>query len=168
MHVYLLGLNHKYQLEGYDSGGKKFQPFLNMVCQDNYVDLIAEELNEEAISLWKASGSVAKNVAVNLGVRHLFCDPDSDQRHMLGIKSRKEIINELDYGKALTKAQSEEVDAKEISYREIRERHWINELMEQECQKCIFILGADHIESLSRLLEEKGIKVEVIEKDWKS
>ncbi len=80
MKVLLIGLNHGLQLEGYNSEWDKFKSYLNDLCLVEKPDLIAEELNIEAINKYKASDSVARQVASSLGIDHLFCDPDSNQR----------------------------------------------------------------------------------------
>ena len=91
MIVRLLGLNHGHQLQGYALGDwRAFDAYLSEFCVVNKIDLIGEELSEEALALWHATDSVARTVAVRLLIEHLFCDPESEERHRLGILTDKE------------------------------------------------------------------------------
>jgi hypothetical protein len=153
MKVLLIGLNHGFQLEGYNnSEWDKFKSYLYDQCLKEKPNIIAEELNIEAIHLWKASDSVARRVASSLDIDHLFCDPDSDQRKILGIKDRNEIARDLGYGRVLTNQQSNEVDIIERSYWERREKYWLDRLLEESFQKCFFLMGSVHMDSFCSLL----------------
>lgn len=166
MNILLIGLNHGNQLVGFDSEWKKFKCCLTNLCLRENPDLIAEELNIEAIQLWKADDSVARRVAENLNIDHIFCDPDSVQRKTLGIKSRKEIAQELGYGCTLTSQQSFEVDNIEKSFWETRERYMLERLLEHKFAKCIFLIGANHVDRFSALIMDNGIQCIIIEKNW--
>src|SRR6266850_5284786 len=88
MNVALIGLNHGYQFRGcQEARWDAFEAYLLSYARTEGVDLIAEELSEEALRKWKATGSVARHVAGCLGIRHQFCDPDSSQREAIGIQS---------------------------------------------------------------------------------
>lgn len=166
MKLLLVGLNHSFQLERYDSEWKIFKSYLLDLCLNEKPDLIAEELNTEAISLWKASDSVALRVANNLGTDHLFCDPDSIQRKELGIKSRSEIALELGYGRDLTSKQSAEIDIIERTHWDKREKYWLDCLLERDFNKCIFLLGPDHIDSFYIKLKEHEIDIVILTDRW--
>lgn len=161
-------VNHKYQLKGFgeEADWMAFSSCLSRLVQVRSIDLIAEELNEEALALWKACASVAQNVAKLYGIRHLFCDPDSNERKRLGIKTRKEIASDLGYGRVLTHDQSAEVDAVEKKYFGIREQCWLDRLREHEFNKALLIIGADHIDSFCRLLTENRLAYELLTRDW--
>jgi hypothetical protein len=166
MNILLIGLNHSYQLKGYASEWEKFKSYLMALCLREHPDLIAEELNEEGIKKWNADDSVARRVAEVLKIDHLFCDPDSDQRKILGIKCHKEITQELGYSNVLTKQQSLEVDKIEKSYWEKRERFWLDRLMRKKFEKCIFLIGGDHVDRFNALLMSRGIESIIIEENW--
>lgn len=129
-------------------------------------DLIAEELNENAIKKWKAHDSVARKIARHLKVRHRFCDPDLEERKALDIKCRKEIAQELGYRRSLTREQSSEVDKVEKAHWEKREKFWLDRLTEQDSDKSIFLVGADHVDRFTALLTAHGIQSKVVERDW--
>jgi hypothetical protein len=171
VHVYLIGLNHGYQLEGLENyDWASFSAFLEALSREKNADLIAEELSQDAIdTIWKprgAKGSVAKRVADNLAINHLFCEPNLAIRRQLGIKNRQELFKELGYGPVISDAQGKEVNSIQKRFWVVRESFWKKFLLEKKFARCIFILGSEHIESFGRLLEAEGATVEVVAKDW--
>jgi hypothetical protein len=166
MNILLIGLNHCHQLLGYAKESGKFKSFLKGLCLKECPDIIAEELNEDAIKQWKANDSVARKIAISLKVRHLFCDPDLKERKALDIKCFKEIAQELGYGPVLTREQTSKVENIEKIHWEKRERFWLCKLIEKQFDKCIFILGANHIDSFNTLLTVRGFRSTIIERDW--
>lgn len=150
MHCHLIGLNHAHQLEGYKQGEfDTFRRYLTSFCVNGKIDLIAEELNQETIALWKAKGSVAKTVAKSLSIEHLFCDPELQDRRRLGIFSSLEISLNLGYRRALTHKQSAIFDAELRKGWPIREKCWLDQLGRVLFQRCAFILGAEHVDTFS-------------------
>lgn len=165
--VHFIGVNHSHQLYSYEKGDEEaFDGFLFSFCCNTKIDLIAEELSEEAITLWGAKGSVARNVATRLSIMHLFCDPGLDERKKLGILTRKEIAAELGYGRTLTSSQSAIIDAEERKFWSIREQYWLERLRDLSFSECAFIIGTQHIDSFSALLSAKRFKVHVVIKNW--
>lgn len=166
MNILLIGLNHCHQLVGYAKASNKFKPYLKDLCLKERPDLIAEELNEDAIRKWKAHDSVARKIASLLRVRHLFCDPDLEERKALGIKGFKEIVQELGYGAVLTREQSSEVEKIEKKHWEKRERFWLGKLIEEQFAKCIVLVGANHVDRFNALLTANGFRSAIVERDW--
>jgi len=159
MTIRLIGLNHGYQLRGYDGADwSAFEQYLLSYSESEGIDLIAEELSNEAVRKWMAADSVARHVARRLGVRHLFCDPESGQRRALGIRSLDEIAAELG---------PLDLEAKEKEAWLIRERFWLERLREVPFNACVFILGSQHVESFELLLRSEGWEATVVEKNWK-
>ncbi|OGP54582.1 MAG: hypothetical protein A2Y65_06300 [Deltaproteobacteria bacterium RBG_13_52_11] len=144
----------------------KFKSYLENLFLKENPDLIAEELNEDAIKKWNALGSLARETARHLGIRHLFCDPDLEERKALGIKCFKEIAQELGYGSVLTSEQSSEVKKIEKTHWEKRERFWLGKLIEKQFDKCIFLVGADHVDHFNTLLTAHGFRSAIVERDW--
>ena len=69
----------------------EFYSYLKQIIKKRDINCIAEELNEDAIKLWKAKDSAARIIANQLGIAHKFCDPDTNTRNKLGIKTFNEI-----------------------------------------------------------------------------
>lgn len=167
MRCHLIGLNHAHQLEGYEHGAfEVFGQYLTKFCVNANIDLLAEELNQEAVTLWRAKESVARTVATRLSINHLFCDPTLVDRRCLGILPPKEIASNLGYGRCRTSEQEAILTAEEKKTWSIREQFWLEQLGTVCFQECAFILGSSHVETFSALLTTKGIQVHVAHRLW--
>lgn len=166
MDILLIGLNHCHQLVGYTNASGKFKSYLKDLCLKERPDILAEELNEDAIKQCKALDSVARKIAKHIGVRHLFCDPGLEERKALGIKNFKEIAQDLGFGTVLTSEQSSIVEEIEKTHWEKRERFWLSKLIEEQFFKCIFLVGANHVGRFHTLLTENGFGSVIVVQDW--
>jgi len=166
MIILLIGLNHCHQLAGYAKASNKFKPYLNDLCLKEHPDLLAEELNEDAIKKWTTEDSVARKIARRLNVRHLFCDPDVEERRALGIKSFNEIARDLGYEPGLTREQIATVEMIEKEHWGKREKFWLAKLTEKQFDKSIFLLGANHVDRFNTLLIANSYQSSIVERDW--
>jgi len=170
MEIFLIGLNHGYQLEGcMTHDWKTFDEYLFGFCKRAHIDLVAEELSEWAIkrnSHQGAIGSVGKNVASRLSIKHLFCDPDEVERKQLGIRNGKELSQSLGFGNILNAEQATIVEQKEREQWPIRERYWLEQLQKVHFRQCVFILGAQHVDSFDKLLAREDFTVHIEHPDW--
>jgi hypothetical protein len=153
--VYLIGVDHSIQHDGLP--GIKSPPLktLELIRQQfaKYLvdtalsvgaDCIAEEFNKEAVEWSKATQSIAQNVAIKLGINHIFCDPDTGIRKELGIyKAAKEMASKK------------------------REEYWLNLLFKGNNEEIIFIVGACHVKSFNSLLRSKGFSTKVLNEYFK-
>lgn len=168
MIVLLVGTNHEHQLIGYKDGETQvFGSYLSSLCDSEYIDLLAEELNEEAIELWKAQDSIARRLAVERKIDHIFCDPDSSERRALGILTYEELRTKSNYGRVLTNEQDECLKRDEKSYWPKREDFWLRKIQANSPSRCLFVLGSNHVQSFSTLLSSHGISAEVKTCKWK-
>lgn len=169
MICHLIGVNHQYQLRGYRGvDSDAFGTYLSSICREVNIDLIAEELSEWAIRKWAfrgATGSVARDVAQRLGIKHLFCDADSDERKSLGILCRREIATKLGFPEFRSPEQERILDCEERKVWPIRERFWLRKLQQMKFTECAFVLGSIHVDTFGKLLNSEGIGVQV--HDWK-
>ena len=170
--IFLIGLGHIFQLEGYCLPGwnqqtyqstypnyglngpevwKPFYQFLSTEAQRIDADLLAEEMNEEELALYADHGardSVARRVALEQQRKHLFINPDRKERERVGIT--KEQIREERYGQAaLTDEQYEEICRLEFARRENR---WLQQIQSVSFHHCICIMGSKHIPTFPTLL----------------
>lgn len=161
-------MNHSSQMIGYANGNpEKLLIYLKHINHKiNGIELIAEELNEEALNLWNATDSVCKFFAKSMKLTHHYCDPNSYERNNLGIETDLEIRTRLGYGKLLTADQNKQVELESIRYFSIREKFWLEKLLSFDCKKCLFVFGKAHFSSFSKLLLSSGILFEEIDKDW--
>jgi hypothetical protein len=144
--VYLIGLNHKYQLglggaipvEGTREEFAEFEQFVRDSLASYDIRGIAEEMSPAGLKKHFISGdSVPCRLARAAGLPHRYCDPDAETRKELSIEKNDE-----------------------------RERHWIQELMSFDVFPVLFVLGGDHIDSFHSLLREHGFTAIVVARDW--
>ena len=102
--------------------------------------VLAEESNEDVLSKFSATQSVASTVASEIGIKHLFCEPSIAERQRLGITTTG---SPADFEK--------------------REQYWLGRLKRIEEAPILFVLGADHVASFSELAKTSGLPVEVAE-----
>jgi hypothetical protein len=144
----------------------EFKNYLSNLCDTESIDLLAEELSAEALDLWKATGSVVQQLATERLITHIFCDPNSDQRHELGIPNDDELKSKLGYGRCLKPGQLEQFEIEERRFWSIREEFWLNRVLAITANKCLFVLGSDHVDSFSMLLSSRGFSTEIKIHKW--
>lgn len=166
--ILLIGVNHRYQLEGYGTDWESFYQFLSRKTEELDADLLAEEMNEECITRDQANDSVARRVSREKSRLYLFVDPDSLERKLLGIKGFKEIADELGYGPALNREESNHVERIEKEHWDKRERYWIEVLRRADFKTCIFIIGATHIQRVCNLLSTQQIEHTILLADYQA
>lgn len=166
--IALIGTSHKYQKE--DKGCSKqdvqaFKDFLEKACSDYNIRTVAEEMSEQALEEADRNNSIPQQAAKVLSLKHLFCDPDRKERERLGIFQenylRIKSFPNLPLPEDEIRRQSLEGDRR-------REQYWLECLLtEPEIEwPVLFICGAHHVTSFSRILEEKGFILTRIEDDW--
>ncbi len=142
------------------------------IASQTGVTAIAEELSTEALARIEpdtSAHSVAKQIASSQGLKHVYCDPDSNERLEAGIPTDEELgrrahaewmRTDEPMGDALRRFRTETYPA--------REEIWLSRLRVNTNlkQKILFICGADHIDSFSSLLANNDISFEVLERDW--
>jgi hypothetical protein len=129
--VYLVGVDHQVQHDGptmileREKATSDFCQFLETKANEFHITLIAEELNEDALKLSRASKSTVQDVAKRLGLIHLFCDPTIAERKQLRIHKDQDL----------------------------REEHWLSRLSNyRDGETILFVCGADHLETFSKKL----------------
>jgi len=168
MKLYLLGTNHANQMIGCKYGkAEEFLKYLHHIkSKIKDIDLVAEELNEEALELWNATDSACRIFANSFNLPHLYCDPNLKERNTLGIKSETEIRDKLGYGKCLNVEQDNEVQSRIASYFDLREDFWLKRILHSNRNQCLFIFGTSHFDSFSKLLQSKNIESIEITRNW--
>ena len=155
MAIYILGTKHELQHTGQPfraapdkvkRGRCDLQIYLRELVTKYHVTLIAEEFSQQVLDI-KDAASTAKSVADELGIEHLFCDPDSTVRTEIGLPAG----GTEDY---------EPVDKER--YNRIRETYWLNCLANVLDRDILFICGSDHVYSFCERLSNNCITVTVI------
>ena len=167
MVLYLVGTYHSNQPLGCTEGMYlEFKEYLPNLCDIESIDLLAEEFSEEALGLWKATTTVAQQLATERQITHIFCDPNTDQRRELGIPNDEELKSKLGYGSILNLSQLKQISIEELSFWSIREEYWLNRVLEITANKCLFVLGSGHVDSFSMLLTNRGFSIEIKNHNW--
>jgi len=110
MYITIIGTNHEHQYCRLGKNSLNFVRLLKSVLTNSQFDLVAEELNKDSIDQENALGSVAKNVADELAIFHLFVDPGVIERKGLGIVGFKQIVKEVCGGSVVKPELREEVE----------------------------------------------------------
>lgn len=167
MDFYLVGTNHAHQVVSCKHGvALKFKGYLSHVCETESIDLLAEELSEESIEFLQGKDSVVRQLATERHITHIFCDANSDQRRELGILKSDELKIKFGYGRCLTHKQQDHIDEEEVKFWPIREKFWLDKVTAITANKCLFVLGANHVESFSELLSNQGFNAEIKIRKW--
>ena len=167
MRIILIGTNHRHQIIGCPEGETaSFENFLRQTISTYAVQALAEELNEEAITLWHGHDSTARKLAQSLGITHLFCDPTIQERTQIGIPTNVQIRTKLGFGSAMTSIEVERLDAELRNHWPARETYWLDRLRSICCNECLFILGSDHVQSFKDLLTAHQIEAYIAHEDW--
>jgi hypothetical protein len=107
---------------------------LQAVATTVHAAAIAEELSRECIEERQGGASVAKQVADCLGLRHLYCDPESGERSAHGISNSDQ-----------------------------REEFWISRIQQliPNSTSVIFVCGANHSPSFKAKLDARGLHAQI-------
>lgn len=143
MLVFLVGVNHCIQWSNsayspkWQQEIRKFAEYLKNQCQQLGIQLLAEEFSEEALRSSNATNCTVRDVATEVGLLHLFCDPDSNERDKLNVKT-------LDQ----------------------REMVWLDRLLLAKKDIVLFVCGDDHVDTFSCKLMDSGFQVQVLSRHW--
>jgi hypothetical protein len=160
--VFIVGTSHTFQLGKDGQKAREFRRVLIDAAKSNVCLLIAEELNPQALAEAEVPTSVPQDVATELGLEHVFCDPNRDERASLGIVQETDI-----QAKYMFKTTDEEVIQTEIDISlRAREEYWVERLKHHSLWPLLFVCGANHVRSLCDLLQVNGIVATVVESDW--
>lgn len=143
-----MGANHSLQHRHPNTMNKEkeeilleFFQYISEKVQLLKISTIAEEFSLEACHISNCESSVIQEIATQLGIKHLFCDPDSQERNRLEINGD---------------------DQK-------RELYWRDLLMENTNQdeNIIFIVGLSHIANFCRILEKtEDLSCSILPEKW--
>jgi hypothetical protein len=140
--VYFIGVDHRFQRVGslglHQEVTDEFASLLQALAADHQIRGIAEEMSIEGLGMHHgAGGSLPFLAARELGLPHLYCDPSKEIPQRPGIKSDGD-----------------------------REDYWLEQLRSFTAYPCLFVIGATHIASFSRLLRSSGFTALVLYDDW--
>jgi hypothetical protein len=172
--VHIIGTSHSYQFGAGSTFGAQtcsqdaadaFNSFLVSAARSVYATIISEELSREALIDVGATVSVPEVVATNLGLLHLFCDPDRSERRALDILNDNDVRVRAELFDR-PKPTEAEIEMRISQHYRKREAEWYRRIIEARNTPILFICGSNHVDSFYGLLRSKGVQVSVVCQDW--
>lgn len=156
--IHLVGTNHELQHSARPKRAAEvlvvkargtFQEYLRTQIKRLNPAVVAEESVEEVMKCLGTESSV-KAVAEECGVKHLYCDLDSETRATLGVPIGNEHLTREERRK----------------YHNIREQYWYQQIKSFADQTVLFVCGAEHVPTFRALLKENECQVETLCEYW--
>lgn len=167
----LVGTSHEFQF-GVVAGCtpaevENFKASLARLIQLHGAKSVTEEMSLAALSRGYAlSSSTTYNLAMDLGLRHRYCEPEPEEHAALGIEEEGAIKLKAQPPMFGQNWSDEQVVAGIRTARALREREWLKRLLDLNVWPTIFVCGALHVSSFRDLLVHSGVQVFVAEENW--
>jgi hypothetical protein len=145
--IFIVGTNHEgYQIRpqcGPEDGADAFKQHVLQTARTHAVQTIAEEMSWEPL---RGRRTVCHEVAKEEHLAHIMCDPTSSERQALGISKENTPLDN-----------------------EKREKEWLRRVKMQSCRyPVLFVCGANHVFSLSRLCQDEGLVPTIVNYDFEA
>jgi hypothetical protein len=141
--AFMVGVDHRIQYSRPGDGPiwakdvRSFQRYLVDEGRRHHIDLLAEEFNQKALATSGAATSTGLEAARHIPAKHLFCDPDDDERATLGVSTDEQ-----------------------------RETVWLARLQSFGATRPMFVCGDTHVDTFGGKLVASGFHVEVLSRGW--
>ena len=171
--LYIVGTGHHYQFGtgarfGQDCctepDERAFAQMLRDLIATVGGEVLAEELNQQALEEVGKTISVMQRIATEASAPHIFCEPDRAERVKLGIKDENEIRISA-FPRSLDEALVQSLAAD--SWRR-REQEWLLRLDAVKSKNVILVCGANHIATFVPLAQEQGFDCKVMHVNWEA
>ncbi len=159
--IYILGVAHfKVQFPHKDNDlveVDKYLSYLKKIIQEKKIQLVAEEISEDALCHWEINNTHARKIISTFRIEYLLCDPGFDERNKLGLQQREDIARNLGFSFPLTTEQEIEINkiAKESDIK--REKFWLNKIKEKGDKTTLLICGYGHVDSIAELALKENV-----------
>ncbi|HSE34924.1 MAG TPA: hypothetical protein VLB83_02255 [Candidatus Paceibacterota bacterium] len=169
--IFIVGIDHKIQHDGRGSASpenrKLFASYISEQVTSLDINILVEEMNEEALQMSFAKNCVVRNVAASFGLPHIFCEPGRQDRKSLGVPSASEIAEKAGVKfYAQGSAEQKLISDEEKKYFSIRENFWLDEIREFLGKTILIVVGAAHTETFPLLLKAENIEYETLSANW--
>lgn len=167
--AFLVGVNHAHQYPGHpNANANGFSHFLrSQVCQ-HAIDILVEEMSKEALGAQRLEHSTVELLAKELGINHVYCDPDSGERATLGIPSYEELKAKRGIGRAVFEDDAKKLECDERALWPLREGEWLRRAELLDAARPLFVIGPNHIASFSVRLRQERYTVTVLTARWEA
>ena len=164
IHIHIIGTNHEYQ-NGENVTKEdilSFKAYLEFICQQYSIKAIAEEMNREALSEVNQLSSTCESLAEELSIVHRYCDPDRTERKKLGIRQENDVrLN--GFSSRMTEEEIRDLIRNENVK---RENIWLKHIQEINIFPLLFVCGANHVNSFSKITSSSGFLCNILCDDW--
>ena len=160
----VLGTDHRYQIGGderTDAQNRAFAELIHTLCQEHQVRLLAEEMSLDALEGRGRTESTVAGFARDLCIAHVYCDPSEAEQSAMGLYIERS--ENLLVHKKWSADKIAEGIAKEHG---VRERFWMNRMIETNVWPCLLVCGSDHAHSICSLLHNAGLTVTLLAVRW--
>jgi hypothetical protein len=168
---YVIGVDHKREQYPHSMNDKekveRLQKTMRQLCQSKKIQLIAEEWCDDARSYWSVNRTYSEDIAIELAIEHLSCDPGQAERDKLQMRSREQIAQDLGINFVFIQENSDEEHrvneaAKKID--EKRERYWLEKIIGRvgTNKNTLLVCGFGHSDSFIALAKSNGYEAEKI------
>jgi hypothetical protein len=165
---YLIGICHCIQFDGKCTLNREFISYLSEVVNKYRIEVIAEESSEDSLKKWSIDKTSVQKFSEDHVLKYIACDPNIDERKVLGIRSDEEIRSEKGLPKILNHEQLNTLDQEKIRDFPKREEFWLNKIKEYSTRPVIFICGSMHLnntlrpDGFERLLSNNNLKYRLL------
>lgn len=165
--VVLLGTSHPLQC-----GTQETTPhdaldrLLRGLCAEHGIQVIAEEIDLEGLTLYGVTETVGARVCQAIGIESAYCDAGSAER--IEIKRQLPPLPPIDPALPSGERLALQLDAESEQLGDAREDFWIEKILQLNRWPLLFICGANHFNALRAKLVQRGIFVVNGPADWKS
>ncbi len=141
---------------------RAFQKFLENLCNQYNIKLIAEEMSEDILPDCEVSETNSKQVAVRRGIQHQYVDLTAVERLAFGIDRLS--LHKISQSAKLSTPQ---VASLERLAGEFRECVWLTRILALNKWPTLFICGADHAPRVEYLFNSVGKLAHLESNDYK-
>jgi hypothetical protein len=166
--LYIVGTHHKHQFglcnvfNRNDQACEVFADYLKSQCIGFGIKTLAEEMCSDARLKWAISRTVPESVALDLRIDHSDCDPNEEERRLLGIVNEGVVkINGFFHNQTAETIQ--ENIRREYDKRECE---WVHRISQLPHSPVLFICGSEHSSSLMEKAKNHGFHTYMIVEKW--
>ena len=182
--VFIVGTNHHLQCGSCKVDKELIEAFSDeilKICRDHEINSIFEEMSSDGLKSYGVEETVCQILGVNKSIEVELIDLGSDERRCICIddwmrdKKCRQAFEEWFQGDSETDSTLEtslsDADValinefNNLAY-EVRERVWVARILKKETWPLLFICGANHVVSVSRLLHRFGVNTEIVHHDF--
>ena len=169
--VFVFGTSHPLQCgaaECEDDHIALFEQEIQRVLSQYGIRRIAEEMSEDGLREWvgdnASGGTVCRRIAPD-GVPVDYVDLGAEERACLSL-SDGNVVGFAVRHFAGTREQVDVRDSFSLLCGEVRERVWVGRVLSGDEWPVLFVCGADHAVSISRLFARVGVESTIICRDF--